>query len=60
MLGFTAEANTKKISCNDFEIEDAQWFSREDILNFEKKKKFLPRKLSVSRRLIEDWLNGQL
>ena len=60
MLGFTAEADTNKISCNDFEIEDAQWFSKEDILNFEKNKKFLPRKLSVSRRLIEDWLNGYL
>ena len=60
MLGFTAEANTNRISFNDFEIEDAQWFSKEDILNFEKNKKFLPRKLSVSRRLIEDWLNGYL
>ena len=41
----------------DSEIEDAQWFSRDDILNFENQKMILPRRLSVSRRLIEDWLN---
>ena len=57
MLGFTAEAQTKNIKYNDSEIEDAQWFSRDDILNFENQKKILPRMLSVSRRLIEDWLN---
>ena len=57
MLGFTAEAQTKNIKYIDSEIEDAQWFSRDDILNFENQKKFLPRRLSVSRRLIEDWLN---
>ena len=56
MLGFTAEAHTKNINYNDSEIEDAQWFEREEILNFEKQKKLLPRKLSVSRRLINDWL----
>jgi len=57
MLGFTAEAHTKNIKYNDSEIEDAQWFSRKDILNFENQNKHLPRRLSVSRRLIEDWLN---
>jgi len=57
MLGFTALAQTKNIKYNDSEIEDAKWFSREEILNFEKSKKFLPMKLSVSRRLIEDWLH---
>lgn len=56
MLGFNAEAYTKKIIFNDKEIEDAQWFTKEDILNFEMKGKFLPRKLSVSRRLIEEWI----
>ena len=56
MLGFTAEACTKKINLNDAELEDAQWFTRSEMLNFEEQEKFLPRKVSVSRRLIDDWL----
>jgi len=57
MLGFTADACTKKINFNDTEIEDAQWFTREELLNFELQKKYLPRKVSVSRRLIDDWIS---
>ena len=57
MLGFTAEASTKIININDEEIENAQWFTREEILNFELQGKFLPRKVSISRRLIDDWLS---
>ena len=60
MLGFTAEACTKIININDDEIDDAQWFTREEIHNFEAQKKFLPRKLSISRRLIDDWLSDHL
>ena len=56
MLGFTAEACTKKINLNDAELEDAQWFTRSEMLNFEEQEKFLPREVSVSRRLIDDWL----
>ena len=57
MLGFTAKACTKLINFNDTELEDAQWFTREEMLNFELQGKFLPRKVSVSRRLIDDWLS---
>jgi len=56
MLGFTAEACTKKINLNDAELEDAKWFTRSEMLNFEEQEKILPRKVSVSRRLIDDWL----
>ena len=56
MLGFTAEAVTKKINYNDNEIEDAQWFTRGEIIEFKSQGKFLPRELSISRRLINDWL----
>ena len=56
MLGFTAEACTKKINLNDAELENAQWFTRSEMLNFEAQEKYLPRKVSVSRRLIDDWL----
>ena len=58
MLGFKAVAQTNNINCNYSEIEDAQWFTREEVLNFEKQGKSLPRKLSVSRRLIEDWISS--
>ena len=56
MLGFTAEAGTEKINYNDNEIEDAQWFTRDEMLDFKSQGKFLPRELSISRRLINDWL----
>ena len=56
MLGFTAEAGTEKINHNDNEIEDVQWFTRDEILDFNSHGKFLPRELSISRRLINDWL----
>ena len=56
MLGFTAEAVTEKINYNDNEIEDVQWFTRDEILDFKSQGKFLPRELSISRRLINDWL----
>jgi len=57
MLGFTAEACTKIININDEEIDNAQWFTREEILNFKLQRKYLPRKVSISRRLIDDWLS---
>lgn len=56
MLGFNAEASTTKINCNDAEIEDVQWFTKQEMLDFNSQGKFLPRKLSISRRLINDWL----
>jgi len=56
MLGFTAEAVTEKIHYNDNEIEDVQWFTRDMMLDFKSQGKFLPRELSISRRLINDWL----
>ena len=56
MLGFTAEAGTEKINYNENEIEDAQWFTRDEMLDFKSQGKFLPRELSISRRLINDWL----
>ena len=57
MLGFTAVACTTIINFNDEEIDNAQWFTREEIKNFELQGKFLPRKVSISRRLIDDWLS---
>ena len=56
MLGFRAEADSETIKINSHEIEAARWYSREDIAKFEKSKFYLPRKLSISRRLIDEWI----
>ena len=58
MLGFYARARSTNICRNDEEVEDVQWFSRDDIKQFATLGKSLPRKDSIARRLIEDWLKG--
>ena len=57
MLGFYAEASSKKIKLDENEIEDIQWFSKKEVINFSQQNKFLPRKISIARRLIDDWIN---
>ena len=57
MLGFYAEAKTTKIKIDKKEIEDVQWFTKDEIKNFQNQNKFLPRKISIARRLIDDWVN---
>jgi NAD+ diphosphatase len=43
------------------ELESAQWMTRQDLLNSPENEIFkLPRKDSISRRLIEDWLRLKL
>lgn len=55
MLGFTAESESRDIRLNDGELEDAQWFSRKELRSGYPK---LPYRLSIARRLVEDWING--
>lgn len=59
MLGFTAEAETTTLTVNTDEIEQAGWYSRQDIARFNDKGLYLPRKLSIARRLIDDWLTSE-
>ena len=59
MLGFYARARSTSIFRNDGEVEDVQWFTSEQLRNFEYFEKSLPRKDSIARRLIEDWLSNQ-
>jgi NAD+ diphosphatase len=54
MLGFTAVASTFEVRLEDQELEDARWFSRQEILNGTPK---LPPSISISYRLIEDWFD---
>jgi len=57
MLGFYATATGQEVRLNDKELEDARWFSRDWVLGHTDDEFFrLPRKDSISRRLIEDWL----
>jgi len=54
MLGFNAIASSDDIQLNDEELEDAQWFSRKELRSGFPK---LPFRLSIARRLVDDWLN---
>jgi NAD+ diphosphatase len=53
MLGFTAKALSDRILLNDGELEDAQWFTRKQLRSGFPK---LPYRLSIARRLVDDWL----
>jgi NAD+ diphosphatase len=60
MLGFTAQAGSDHIQLNDGELEDARWFSREEIARgVEEGWLRLPSSVSISYRLIEDWYDGE-
>ena len=53
MLGFFAEANSSDINLNDGELEDARWFTRDDVRSEFPK---LPFRISIARRLVDHWL----
>lgn len=55
MLGFTADALSEDILLNDGELEDAQWFTRKQLRSGFPK---LPYRLSIARRLVDDWLES--
>lgn len=58
MLGFTAEAEEERIVLGDRELEDARWFGRRELLEaVENRTVKLPPPVSISYRLIEEWLN---
>lgn len=57
MLGFHAHASSREIERRDQELEDARWFSRDQIEQALAKTGplRLPPRISIARRLIEDW-----
>jgi NAD+ diphosphatase len=60
MLGFHAEALTTEITVDYGELEDARWCERGWLLSHRDDDSFrLPRRDSIARRLIEDWLHGR-
>ncbi len=56
MLGFYAEALNEEIVIDPAEIEDARWFSRDDIRNCDALGFMVPPPDSIARHLIDDWL----
>jgi NAD+ diphosphatase len=56
MLGFTAHASTTEIKRADDELEDAQWFTREEIASG---KVMTPPPISISGCLIRDWYDSR-
>ena len=55
MLGFIAEAASEKINLNDGELEDARWFSREELASGDVG---LPFRISIARRLVDHFMAG--
>jgi NAD+ diphosphatase len=57
MLGFHARARTTEIRVDHSELQDARWYDRAFLLSHEDNDEFrMPRRDSIARRLIEDWL----
>lgn len=60
MLGFTAEARDDQITLGDSELEHARWFGRSELLEaVENGAVKLPTPVSISYRLIEEWLEQE-
>jgi NAD+ diphosphatase len=62
MIGFHAEAESLDYSVNESELESARWLSREELRpeNLPKDGSFfMPRRDSIARRLIEEWLGHE-
>ena len=61
MVGFFARATTTEIRVDQDEIEDARWFTREEMRRqAEDGSLVLPGGISISRSLVEAWYGGPL
>jgi len=61
MVGFHARAVAEEIRLDDDEVEDARWFTRDDLRRqTEEGGLVLPSGVSISRSLIESWYGGPL
>ncbi len=57
MLGFHASARSTAIEVDHTELEDARWYKKSWLLAHQDDEQFrLPRRDSIARRLLEDWL----
>ena len=61
MLGFRARALKTEITVDGDELVEAGWWSREDLAQaFAEGRVTLPGRMSIARRLIEQWYGGAL
>jgi NAD+ diphosphatase len=61
MLGFLGRAETTGIAVDGHEIEDARWFTREEMrAEAEAGTLVLPGGVSISRSLVEHWYGARL
>lgn len=61
MLGFTARALKPELHVDNDEIAEAYWFRREELrAAVDEGSILLPGRVSIARRLIEDWYGGEL
>ena len=58
MLGFYADAVTDDIAFDRDELEDARWFTRQELADGGAGIKHRPRSDSIARRLIKDWVES--
>jgi len=56
MLGFVAEAASTDIRLNDGELDDARWFTRDELRSGDTG---LPFRISIARRLVNHWLDTE-
>ena len=60
MLGFTARALDDRIVVDNHEIEQARWYTRKELKASPENETFrLPRRDSIARRLVDDWIAGR-
>ena len=59
MLGFYAEALSEDITIDTTELRDARWFTRAELRDPQAHGFALPRRDSIARRLIEDWMDAE-
>ncbi len=56
MVGFTARAEDRALRVDTAELRDARWFTRAELeAAIAERSVWVPPRLSISRRLIEDW-----
>ena len=57
MLGYRAESKNKKLNINFDELEKVDWYSKEFLRSSPENNSFrMPGRISIARRLIEEWL----
>jgi len=56
MVGFRARAASRRIKIDKVELQDARWFTRDEVHNFGNLGFSLPRPDSIARWLVDTWL----